>query len=296
MPTLTTRPPAVTATAAATSAATAAAAPPVPAQLAGIEQLRLQAPIFVSDLHLSRTRARTTERFLELLGQIDGHRGELLILGDLFEFWAGDEVLVQQGPDDRIGHEVAQALHRLSAGGTQVYLMHGNRDVLLGSGFLQMSGAQLLADPCVATILAHDGAVALALLLSHGDAYCTLDLPYQAFRRQARDAQFQASFLARSLDERRALLGQARLQSEVNKKHIAEHIMDVTPAAIDAALRAVGVQVMVHGHTHRPARHDFLLDQQAAVRWVLPDWELDAAPQRGGGLRWRDGALQTFTV
>jgi UDP-2,3-diacylglucosamine hydrolase len=188
---------------------------------------------------------------------------------------------------------VAQALRRLAEGGMPVYLMHGNRDLLLGVQFLQASGAQLLADPCVALVGAGQGQ-GLELLLSHGDAYCTLDLPYQAFRRQAREPMFQAAFLARPLEQRRALLGQARMQSEAGKQQKAEQIMDVTPEAIAAAMRAAGVRHMLHGHTHRPARHEFELDGAQATRWVLPDWDLDATPPRGGGLRWSGGDLQPF--
>jgi UDP-2,3-diacylglucosamine hydrolase len=270
--------------------------PPVPARVASIDRLTLQAPVFVSDLHLSSARVRTVERFLRLLAQRGGQAGELLILGDLFEFWAGDDTLEQHSAEDELARAIAQALQRLAATGTQIYLMHGNRDLLLGEGFLQASGAQLLADPCIATLPGCDDAPSAPILLSHGDAYCTQDLPYQAFRRQARDPRFQSAFLARALDERRALLGQARQRSEAGKRQMAQEIMDVTASAIDAAMREAGVRSMIHGHTHRPARHEFLLDDQSAVRWVLPDWELDDAPTHGGGLRWHEGKLESFSI
>jgi len=280
--------------------------PPVPARIEAVQRLRLHAPVFISDLHLTSARPRTVERFLALLARLAGQGGELLILGDLFEIWAGDDLLGAAAPleataatdtaggadDDAVGRAVAQALQRLAQAGTAVYIMHGNRDLLLGTRFLRDSGARLLADPCLAVIGADDAAA--PILLSHGDAYCTLDLPYQAFRRQARDARVQESFLVRPLAERRAVLGQARLHSEAGKQRMAEQIMDVTPSAIDDALRAAGVHGLLHGHTHRPARHDFNLDGRAAARWVLPDWDLDGVPPRGGGLRWRDGALETF--
>jgi UDP-2,3-diacylglucosamine hydrolase len=271
-------------------------APPLPTRVASIERLALQAPMFVSDLHLDSTRPRTVERFLGLLGRIDRQGGELLILGDLFEVWPGDDSLEQDPTHARIGRDIAWALRDLAAHGTQVFLMHGNRDLLLGEGFLRASGARLLADPCLALSVG-TSAPAVPILLSHGDAYCTLDLPYQTFRRQARDAQFQAAFLARPLPERRVMLGQARQRSEAGKRETAESIMDVTPEAIDTAMRAAGVRVMIHGHTHRPARHEFLLDGQPAVRWVLPDWqEDDTEPLRGGGLHWTNGQLQTFSA
>ncbi|HYA65985.1 MAG TPA: UDP-2,3-diacylglucosamine diphosphatase [Burkholderiaceae bacterium] len=284
-------------------------APPVPARAATIDRLALREPIFVSDLHLCAQRPRTLQRFLGLLEQIGGHAAELVILGDLFEYWAGDDTL-QHGAgaapsidaadkDDLVGREVAAALRQIGARGTLVYLMHGNRDVLLGTEFFAESGARLLADPAVALIggpAATAGATGLATLLAHGDAYCTLDLPYQAFRRQARDAKFQAAFLARPLAERRQLIGQARERSEATKQQLNMQIMDVTPAAIEQALRSAGVRHMVHGHTHRPARHEFSLDGAPAIRWVLPDWDQDAAPPRGGALRWARGTLEPLAL
>jgi len=285
------------------------AARPVPARAATIDRLTLREPIFVSDLHLCAQRPRTLQSFLGLLEQIGGQVAELVLLGDLFEYWAGDDTL-QQGAsapagidaadnEDLVGRQVAAALRKIGTRGTVVYLMHGNRDVLLGPDFLAQSGAKLLADPAIAVIggsMATAAATGLATLLAHGDAYCTLDLPYQAFRRQARDAQFQAAFLARPLSERRHLIGQARERSEAAKQQLDLQIMDVTPAAIDQALRSAGVRHMVHGHTHRPARHEFSLDGAPAIRWVLPDWDQDMTPPRGGGLRWVRGTLESLAL
>jgi len=270
---------------------------PVPAALARVEQVHLRAPVFVSDLHLCAARAATLQRFCMLLEELGGAAAELIVLGDLFEYWAGDDTLqpnADGAADDAVGRQVAHALARTAARGTAVYLLHGNRDLLLGEEFLQAAGAQLLADTAIA--LLGDGQRAQPTLLAHGDAYCTRDLPYQAFRRQARDRAFQAAFLARPLAERRALLGQARAQSQAFKQQQSMEIMDVTPEAIDAALRAAGVRHMIHGHTHRPARHEFTLDGTGATRWVLPDWELEASPTRGGGLRWVQDALHEFAL
>jgi len=260
--------------------------------------VRLRDPVFISDLHLCLQRPAALARFFALVDDIAGRAAELLILGDLFEYWAGDDTLGHDGanragadPDDELAQAVVAALARLGGRGTQVFVMRGNRDVLLGQRFLHDSGATLLADPALADI---DGAA--PTLLSHGDAYCTLDVAYQAFRRQARDAGFQDKFLAQPLAQRRMLIGQARAASEAGKQQLDMHIMDVTPAAIDAAMRAAGVQRMVHGHTHRPARHEFALDGAPAVRWVLPDWEPDATPMRGGGLWLHDGELQAFAL
>jgi len=266
----------------------------VPARVPTLERVALPAPVFVSDLHLSAQRPRSVQRLLALLASLQGQGAQLVILGDLFEYWAGDDALAGAEPDDQVGAAVARALHELVAAGTPVYLMHGNRDVLLGAAFLQASGAQLLADPCRAQI--GSGPTASEFLLSHGDAYCTLDLRYQAFRRQARDAAFQAAFLGQPLAQRRALIGQARAHSEAGKQQMDQQIMDVTPEAVGGALRAAGLARLVHGHTHRPALHRFELDAAPAQRWVLPDWDLDADPPRGGGLRWSEGSLQEFAV
>jgi UDP-2,3-diacylglucosamine hydrolase len=270
------------------------ATPAVPARIAGLARVALRAPVFISDLHLSTQRPLSLACFHDFLERLAPPAAELCILGDLFEFWAGDDTLQGTEPDDALGGAVADALARVAGRGIAIYLMHGNRDVLLGSAFLARSGAQLLADPTVATI--HTGGEPLSLLLTHGDAYCTLDLPYQAFRRQARDAAFQAGFLAQPLAQRRALIGQARARSEAGKQQMPADIMDVTPGAIDGALRAAGLHHVLHGHTHRPAHHAFTLDGAPAHRWVLPDWECEATPRRGGGLRWVPGSALPVAI
>ncbi len=273
--------------------ASAASAAAVPARAARIDRVALRAPVFISDLHLSAQRPATVAGFLAFVGTLPASTAELVILGDLFEFWAGDDALGGAEADDALGLTVAQALADLAGRGIGVYLMHGNRDLLLGEAFLARSRAQLLADPTVARVGgAADSGESLDLLLSHGDAWCTLDLPYQAFRRQARDPAFQAGFLGQPLAQRRALIGQARARSEAGKQQLAMEIMDVTPDAVAAALRAAGLRHVLHGHTHRPAHHAFSLDGEPAHRWVLPDWEIEAAPPRGGGLVWQAGGLQ----
>ena len=267
---------------------------PVPALVQRIDRVSLLGPVFISDLHLTALRPQTLQRFIDFIGQLRAPVKELVILGDLFEFWAGDDALDGADADDAAGATVAQALAALVDRGIAVYLMHGNRDLLLGSGFLARSRAQLLADPCLALLGGSSGDAAapgepVRVLLAHGDAYCTLDLPYQAFRRQARDPAFQAGFLRQPLAQRRALIGQARAKSEAGKQQAAMEIMDVTPEAVAAALHAAGVHRLLHGHTHRPAHHEWELDGVAAHRWVLTDWDLEATPPRGGGLQWRGG-------
>jgi UDP-2,3-diacylglucosamine hydrolase len=234
--------------------------------------LDLRAPRFVSDLHLAEAQPRTVERFLKLVQDCRG--GELVILGDLFEYWAGDDE-VGHG----IGAVVASALRAAQARGTRIFLMQGNRDMLLGNDFASAAGATLLPDPCRTVV---DGA---PTLLSHGDIYCTRDRAYMVFRKITRMKAVQRLFLSLSPPRRRALMGQVRRRSEAGKRMLAEDIMDVTPSAIDQALRDTGAQRMIHGHTHRPGFHRFELDGRGVERWVLPDWDFDGPQARGGHLR-----------
>ena len=246
-----------------------------------VDSVALRDPVFISDLHLTQDQPRTVQRFLALARQLGAGGRELVILGDLFEYWAGDEEVA-----DGIGATVCGALRSLTGAGVPVYVMHGNRDLLLGDGFARACGAQLLADPCRTEL------AGTPTLLAHGDAYCTLDRSYQAFRRRARSRLWQRLFLGRSLATRRAIIRMLRRHSESGKKTMAADIMDVTPAAIEQALRSAGVRRLIHGHTHRPARHALQVDGHSAERWVLPDWDFDADPPRGGCLRVAGGELQ----
>jgi UDP-2,3-diacylglucosamine hydrolase len=261
----------------------AAAADPLPVQLDGLRRVELRDPLFISDLHLSAAGPATLRRFLRFCDEDAARHAELLVLGDLFEYWIGDDTL--DADDDPVARVVAQALRRLSGGGVRLYVMHGNRDLLLGSGFLRATGARLLADPCVAAAGGRE------MLLAHGDAWCTQDVAYMRFRASVRQEATQRQFLAGPRAARLAFMGAARAQSETGKRAKAMQIMDVTPAAVDEALRASGRRLLVHGHTHRPAVHRFMLDGAPAERWVLPDWDFDAAPPRGGAIAVRDGEL-----
>lgn len=243
----------------------------------------LRAPRFISDLHLSSQQPCTVARFLRLTQQISG--GELLILGDLFEFWAGDDEMAAG-----IGATVVQALRAAADRGMGIYLMRGNRDVLLGGRFAAAAGATMLADPCLAHIQG------VPTLLSHGDAYCTRDVAYQAFRRLVHNPVLQRGFLTFSLERRRALLGQVRRRSDAGKRSMAAEIMDVTPAAIQTALRRARVGRLIHGHTHRPGLYRLALDGREAERWVLPDWDFDGPTPRGGLLQFSGGGPEIVTV
>jgi len=234
-------------------------------------------PVFISDLHLAPDRPRTTARFLRFLREDAPAHPELVILGDLFEFWIGDDA------GGTAAAPIVAALAAAARGGQRLLVMHGNRDPLLGLDFAHASGATLIADPVVADV------AGTQTLLAHGDAWCTLDVDYQRFRALARQPEFQRQFLAKPIEERIAFARSARMHSEHEKALKAMDIMDVTPDAVVAALRAAGVHRVIHGHTHRPASHVLDLDGTTAERWVLPDWDLDDAEPRGGFLDFAEG-------
>lgn len=243
----------------------------VPALAVAADAAPLIDPVFISDPHLTPDRPRTVQRFLRFMHEDAPRFRELAILGDLFEFWIGDDAGSAAAP-------VIDALARASSGGQRIVVMHGNRDPLLGTDFARAAGATLLADPIVVDV------AGFPTLLSHGDAWCTRDVAYQKFRAMVRDPAFQADFLSKSVPERLAVARSARMQSESEKSLKAMDIMDVTPEAVAQALAAAGVRRVIHGHTHRPAAHEFDLGGERAERWVLPDWEFDAAEVRGGYL------------
>jgi UDP-2,3-diacylglucosamine hydrolase len=161
--------------------------------------------------------------------------------------------------------------------------MHGNRDLLLGSDFAHVTGCTLLADPVTTDV------AGMPTLLSHGDAWCTRDVAYQQFRAMVRTPHFQREFLAKPVPERTAVARNARMQSETEKATKAMDIMDVTPDAVAATLARAGVRRVIHGHTHRPGTHLIDVGGVLAERWVLPDWDSDAAEPRGGFLDFDGG-------
>jgi UDP-2,3-diacylglucosamine hydrolase len=256
---------------------------PPPVLLPQLARIVLRDPLFISDLHLNAGAPSTLARFLRFCAEDAAGHAELVILGDLFEYWIGDDTL--DDDSDTVSRMVADALHSLSGRGVQICVMHGNRDLLLGARFLRATGARLLADPAVAVIGGRE------VLLAHGDAWCTRDVEYMRFRASIRQEAMQRQFLAGPRAARQAFMGAARARSEAGKRAKAMEIMDVTPEAVDAALRASHLHQLIHGHTHRPAVHRFVLDGQPAERWVLPDWDFDAQTVRGGAIAVSRGEL-----
>lgn len=215
---------------------------------------------FISDLHLDATRPAITDLFLRFLRKQVTAADALYILGDLFEVWIGDD---DPAPEHQT---VIAALRDLATQGVSLYFMHGNRDFLIGADFAARSGCSLLADPTLINLYG------TPTLLMHGDTLCSDDTVYQQFRTQVRDPHWQRDFLAKPLPVRRALATAARAESAAHTAGSAYDIMDANPNAISAALRDHNTRQLIHGHTHRPAIHDFELDGAAARRIVLGDW------------------------
>ena len=222
--------------------------------------------LFIADLHLDGAAPDTVDACLRLLRGEAADYAALYILGDLFEYWIGDDAAPEALAP------VLDALAALAARGTAVTLMHGNRDFLLGDDFARRCGCRLVAADWLQERIG-----GVPTLLLHGDTLCLDDLDYQRFRATARDPAWRADFLARPVAERRTIVRGLRERSRAAMRDKQATIMDVNAAAVVAAMREHGVRRLIHGHTHRPALHRFALDGEAAERCVLGDWRADGA-------------------
>ncbi len=229
--------------------------------------MRLTRTLFISDLHLDPARPHITAQFERFLEEVAPGSQALYILGDLFEYWVGDDGLALEFPA-----RVARAMKPLAAR-VPIRFMHGNRDFLAAQGFAEATGAAIIADPTVIDLYGS------STLLVHGDTLCTEDAAYQAFRAQVRDPAWQKAALARPIAERLALARDMRSDSEGAKQGKPAEIMDVSRAAVERAFEESGCDTMIHGHTHRPGCREHVVAGRARVRWVLPDWY-----ERGGYL------------
>jgi UDP-2,3-diacylglucosamine hydrolase len=248
----------------------------------------LQAPAawhhidLISDLHLQVGETATFEAWQHFMATTPAQA--VLILGDLFEVWVGDDAVAH----DPFLQHCADVL-RQTALRMPVAFMPGNRDFLVGPGFLNACGVQALADPTVLQLGAQ------RILLSHGDALCLDDTAYQAFRTQVRSEIWQREFLAKPLSERLALARAMRQQSESQKQADSVYA-DADPKQCHQWLQQAQATRLVHGHTHRPADHAADPDG-LALRQVLSDWSLDHAPVRAQVLRLgRDGSAQRIDL
>ncbi|MBK5001008.1 3-diacylglucosamine diphosphatase [Pseudomonas sp. S31] len=217
--------------------------------------------LLISDLHLQEERPDITRAFLDLLDGRARHAEALYILGDFFEAWIGDDAMTP------FQQSICQALRQLSDSGTAIYLMHGNRDFLLGQGFCKAAGATLLPDPSVIELGGE------AVLLMHGDTLCTRDAAYMKLRRYLRNPLTLWILRHLPLSARHKLARKLRSESRAQVRMKATEIVDVTPEEVPRVMAAHGVRTLVHGHTHRPAIHKLVVDGQPARRIVLGDWD-----------------------
>jgi UDP-2,3-diacylglucosamine hydrolase len=216
--------------------------------------------LFISDLHLHESRPQVTRAFFHFLYTHAIHAEALYILGDFFDAWIGDD------DNSELLQDVASGLHKLSELGVAIYFMHGNRDFLLGKAYASKAGLSLIDDGTVIYLYG------TPTLLMHGDTLCTDDVDYQQFRTMVRNPQWQQQILAQPLAARRALATQLREKSQSMNSLKADDIMDVSTTEVVAQMENAGVTRMIHGHTHRPARHQLVVAGKPAERIVLGDW------------------------
>jgi len=214
---------------------------------------------FISDLHLDLSTPTMVQGFIHFVDSLRDAEA-LYILGDFFEAWIGDDV------ETPISQAVSTALASLSQSGCQVLIMHGNRDFLIGEDFCKQCGATLISEGTVIKLGNQD------VLLTHGDDLCTDDVEYQNIRKLLRNPAWQQDILSKSVAERIDIAKQARTESKNSHSMKSDDIMDVNQAAVEAAMQAASVTLMIHGHTHRPHDHAWTTDNQAYRRMVLGDW------------------------
>ncbi len=230
---------------------------------------------FISDLHLDPDSPEIARQFLAFLDGEARSADALYILGDLFEVWLGDD------DPDPAAREIVAALRRLSDSGVPCFVMHGNRDFLIGRRFCEETGATLLGDGVVVEVQGE------RVLLMHGDVLCTDDKSYQRLRRIVRNPVVQWVTRRLSLARRRALASRMREGSRMHTGTAAPDIMDVNAGAVADAFRAGGVRTMIHGHTHRPAVHELVVDGKPVRRIVLGDWHA-----QGSVLAWSPAGFE----
>jgi len=217
--------------------------------------------LLISDLHLEQQRPDITRAFVHFLQTRARQADALYILGDFFEVWIGDDAM------DAFQLEIAQALRALSDSGTRLYLMHGNRDFMLGQGFCQLAGCTLLSDPCCVNFNGEP------VLLMHGDSLCTSDAAYMRMRKLLRNPISLWLLRHLPLAKRQQLARKLRKESQLQTRQKAASITDVTQSEVVRLMAKYNVRTLIHGHTHRPASHSLEVNGQSAQRIVLGDWD-----------------------
>ena len=216
--------------------------------------------LFLSDIHVSDEHPEISEHLKEFLLEEKFKINTIYILGDLFEYWLGDD---DPNPSYR---EIKLLLKNLSQKGISIFFMHGNRDFLIGEKFAEEAGCHILPDPHVMDLFGKK------VLMSHGDIFCTDDKEYQSFRNQTRDPAWKESILSKSLRFREEFAKKARLESSKHTSSKKNEIMDVNKDEIIKMYEKYNVDIIIHGHTHRPAIHDIFFNGKNCQRIVLGDW------------------------
>ncbi len=220
------------------------------------------AKFFVSDIHLDPTRQDTYQKFIRYLGSIQAEAEELYILGDLFEYWIGDDALYLLGQA-----EAATALKQLTENGVKIFIMHGNRDFLIGDDFTSNIGGTLLPAEFMIQIGSQ------SVLLMHGDSLCTDDIEHQRFRKIVLAKEWQKAFLSLPLQERKARAEAMRSQSENSKAKKQMEIMDVNLNSVTKIMQQYQADILIHGHVHKRGVHQVELNGHKGLRYVLGDWD-----------------------
>ena len=234
---------------------------------------------FISDLHISESQPEIGEQFIDFLGDQALNYSALHILGDLFEYWLGDD------DSNLYITNIKVALNEYTSSGIPTYYMHGNRDFLIGERFSAETGIKIIPDPTVIQINNED------ILISHGDIFCTDDIPYQATRKLTRDPEWQNMMLNKSLEERKIFALEARLKSKNHTKDLTDEITDVNQTEIANIFKEFNLKTIIHGHTHRPAIHITKINNIDLKRIVLGDWY-----DQGSILNWDESGPNLITL
>jgi len=237
------------------------------------------ATYFISDLHLERIEASITNIFTEFLDDLN-QNDSLYILGDLFESWIGDDNVTE------LSQYISDRLLSLSERNISVAIMHGNRDFLIGEDFCKASSIELINDPRIIEIDTKK------VMLTHGDELCTDDKEYQAFRSVVRNPLWQKDFLNFPISKREKIAGEAKDASKDSKENKAMEIMDVNTDAVLKAFNDHPVEIMIHGHTHRPNIHEISNEERKLTRYVLGDWSKNSAII----LKWNEAEVELIDL
>ena len=232
--------------------------------MTGIVHSHMKTSLFISDLHLQPGIPQTQRLFERFIDEKAADADQLFILGDLFEYWLGDDAIAHSGYQG-----VVDKLASLAESKTSIYFMHGNRDFLVGEDFAAKIGGKLLADPTLLSLGSCE------VLLMHGDSLCTDDIEHQKFRAISRSSEWQEDILAKSIAERQAIADNLRMTSKQGYVEKSDEIMDVNRDSVCQVMDEQEVDILIHGHTHRMAIHNFTLGKRSGHRIVLGDWHED---------------------